>query len=153
MVAQFKSNVRRREEKGLGSVSMKRLIFCGVVAVPPFMLLRFTPLAPVAMPLLLANFIALLILTGERGGVPLWARLLANWRGALVLASARHPASLRAWLARALNLDAASARLQSAVLFPMSGATVDHHDRWSLYGSLHEAETSAGLHFVESVHG
>jgi hypothetical protein len=152
MAAQFKSNVRLREEKGLGSVSMKRLIFCGVGAVLAFMLLRFTPLASVALPALVVIFIALLILSGARGGLPLWQRLLLGWRGLLVLHAARHPRGWGAQIASALNLDPSIARLRSARLFTGRGSDTEADlGDWTLYADLKEAEGQRGLRLLERV--
>lgn len=149
MAAQFKSNVRLREEKGFGSVSMKRLIFCGVGAVLAFMVLRLTPLANVSLPALAVIFIVLLILSGSRGGLPVWQRLLLGWRGTLVLLAMRHPNGLGAQAAAALNLDPGAAQLHSARLYstqrPDTG--IEPSD-WTLYADLAEAEGQHGFRFI-----
>lgn len=149
MAAQFKSNVRLREEKGFGSVSMKRLIFCGVGAVLVFMLLRLTPLAGIALPALVLIFLTLLILSGGRGGLPLWQRLLLGWRGWLVLRAAQQPGGLWAQAAAALNLDASAARLHGGRLFARRGGEAETDlDGWTLYADLSEAESQHGLRVV-----
>lgn len=156
MAAQFKSNVRLREEKGFGSVSMKRLIFCGVGAVLVFMVLRFTPLSGIALPLLLVVFALLLILTGARGGLPLWQRLLLGLRGGIVLAAARNPRGLSAQLAQMLNLDPAVAHLSQGTVFKSKQTTAVDADwsEWAVFADLDEAEGAGGLRFLEEVgHG
>jgi len=150
MAAQFKSNVRRREEKGFGSVSMKRLIFCGVGAVLVFMVLRFTPLAPISLPLLVGVFALLLLLTAPCGGLPLWQRLLLGLRAGVILAAAHHPTGIAALLAKALNFDPSVVHLHHRRLF-LTVAEEDEADfsDWSLYADLSEAEQTAGLFFIK----
>jgi hypothetical protein len=145
MAAQFKSNIRLREEKGFGSVSMKRLIFCGVGAVLVFMVLRLTPLASLSLPLLLLVFIVLLLLSGLRGGLPLWQRLLLGWRGQVLLAAWTYPDSLWSQVATGLNIDPAQAHLHSKHLF--GHAPRQHHvpyEEWVLFADLTEAESQFG---------
>ncbi len=155
MAAQFKSNVRVREEKGFGSISMKRLIFCGVGAVLIFMTLRFTPLATIALPMLLGVFAGLLVLTGPRGGLPLWHRLMLGLRGGLVVAAARHPAGIAALIARALNVDVSVAYLSQRQIFTVQSSMVADEDvnEWAVFADLNEAETTGGLHFVNVMEG
>lgn len=153
MAAQFKSNVRIREEKGFGSVSMKRLIFCGVGAVLIFMVVRFTPLASIALPVLVVVFGLLLALTGERGGLALWKRLLSGLRGLILLAALRHPAGPALHLARLLRLDPSAARLHPQRVFDAGASeTVDVDlSEWVMYADLAEAEAAPGLRFLEDV--
>lgn len=149
MAAQFKSNIRLREEKGVGSVSMKRLIFCGVGAVLIFMVLRFTPLAGLSLPALVVSFVILLILSGARGGLPLWQRLLLGWRGILLLRAARHPGGLAAQMAAALSLDPTRAHLRGPHLFADRHQTTSSDPgEWTLYADLSEAENQGGLRLV-----
>jgi hypothetical protein len=149
MAAHFKSNVRLREEKGFGSISMKRLIFCGVGAVLMFMLLRLTPLAGLSLPALIAVFAGLLILSGARGGLPLWQRVLLGWRGAIILAAARQPNGLAMQLAQALSLNPAAADVRGERLFAASMQAVDDPGEWTLFASLDELESAGGLRLVE----
>ena len=153
MAAQFKSNVRLREEKGFGSVSMKRLIFCGVGAVLVFMVLRFTPLSGVALPLLVVVFILLLVLTGSRGGLPLWQRLLLGLRGVLVLAAARKPHGAAAQVAQMLNLDPTIVHLSQSLLFKSKYKAVTDTDwsEWVIFANLEEAEGARGLRFIKEI--
>lgn len=153
MAAQFKSNVRLREEKGFGSVSMKRLIFCGVGAVLAFMVLRMTPLSGVSLPALVGGFVLLLVLTGARGGLPLWLRLYLGARGLLLLAATKRPNGPVGQLATALNLEPDAARLDGARLYrAMSGDTLEADlVEWALYTDLNEAERAGGLRFLPEV--
>lgn len=151
MAAQFKSNVRRREEKGFGSVSMKRLIFCGVGAVLVFMTLRLTPLAWLSLPALVGVFAALLILSGPRGGLPLWQRILLGWRGSLVLAAVKRPGGLAAQLAQGLSLNPEIARLRGERVFAVQTTSLDDDPgEWTLFATLAEYDRDrGGLRLVE----
>lgn len=156
MAAQFKSNVRLREEKGIGSVSMKRLIFCGVGAVLVFMVLRFTFLSNVALLMLVVVFAFLLILTGSRGGLPLWQRLLLGFRGGVVLAAARNPHGIAAQLAQMLNLDPSVVHLSQNWLFKSKQTVRVDADwsEWVIFANLDEAEGARGLRFIKEItHG
>lgn len=145
MAAQFKSNVRRREEKGFGSVSMKRLIFCGVGAVLVFMTLRLTPLAGLSLPAMVGVFAALLILSGPRGGLPLWQRILLGWRGSLVLAAVKRPGGLAAQLAQGLSLNLEVARLRGERVFAMQTTSLDDDPgEWTLFATLAEYDRDRG---------
>jgi hypothetical protein len=151
MAAQFKSNVRRREEKGFGSVSMKRLIFCGVGAVLVFMTLRLTPLAGLSLPGLVGVFAALLMLSGPRGGLPLWQRILLGWRGSLVLAAVKRPGGLAAQLAQGLSLNPEIARLRGERVFAVQTTSLDDDPgEWTLFATLAEYDRDrGGLRLVE----
>jgi hypothetical protein len=150
MAAHFKSNVRLREEKGFGSISMKRLIFCGVGAVLIFMLLRLTPLAGLSLPALVTVFAGLLILSGARGGLPLWQRVLLGWRGGIVLRAAKRRDGLDAQLAQVLSLNPAAAYLHGERLFAASMQSVDGDPgEWTLFANLDELEGAGGLRLVE----
>ncbi len=146
MAAQFKSNIRLREEKGFGSVSMKRLIFCGVGAVLVFMLLRLTPLASASLPLMVVIFVLLLLLSGMRGGLPLWQRLLLGWRGRLLLLAWEQPQGGWAQFASGLNIDPCQARIQGEQLFAAAQQQpwASQSGEWILFADLDEAENRRG---------
>ncbi|MEQ8671759.1 MAG: hypothetical protein RLP44_01630 [Aggregatilineales bacterium] len=149
MTAQFKSNVRIREEKGLGSVSMKRMIFCGVGAVLTFMVLRLTPLTSISLPALVIVFVLLLIFSGSRGGLPLWKRLMLAVRGLLVI-EASHSQLVATQLAELLSMDTSIAHLKSDNLFGRHTRRNDAGEGdWTLYNDLGEAEAHTGLQFVD----
>ncbi|MBZ0283448.1 MAG: hypothetical protein K8L97_22120 [Anaerolineae bacterium] len=151
MAAQFKSNVRLREEKGFGSVSMKRLIFCGVGAVLIFMVLRLTPLSGIALPALVGVFAALLTLSGSRGGLPLWQHILLGWRGSIVLLAAKDSTRLGGQLATLLNLDTSAAQVHGGEVFATQSMLIEETPfrEWALYADFAEAADERGLRFVE----
>src|SRR5512143_4225093 len=95
MVAEFKSHILRREEKGALGVPFKRLLLAGVggglvytfgkIAVPDW-----------ALPLAFAVGGLLLYFSATLGGLPRWQRLLYRVRGSLMLAAAEQPRSMLA---------------------------------------------------------
>jgi hypothetical protein len=150
MAAHFKSNIRLREEKGFGSISMKRLIFCGVGAVLIFMLVRLTPLAGLSLPALVGVFAGLLLLSSARGGLPLWQRVMLGWRGGIVLRAAKHRDGLGAHLAQVLSLNPAVVQVRGERLFAASMQAADGDPgEWTLFASLNELEGTGGLRLVE----
>lgn len=153
MAAQFKSNVRLREEKGFGSISMKRLIFSGVGAVFIFMGSRMTPLAAFALPILVISFGVLLMLSGSRGGIPLWQRLLLGWRARLLLAAHDDPDGLASQLVVALNLRPSDTRLQAKRLFQQKTSLVEaNSSEWAIFNDVAEAQSGeARFLFVDAI--
>lgn len=127
MTAMMKSRVLVREEKGIGGVSMKRLIFCGMAAGILYMLVRLTPLAACAVPLLFGVFIGLVILSGTRHGVSRYAWLWLGWRGQLLLRARNAPQGWAAQVCDALNWEVAALSLDGAMLFPAAPTEMDLH--------------------------
>ena len=86
MAANLKSHVLRRDEKGFMGIPFKRLLFAGVGGGMVLIITRFA-VGNLAFVLAFVAFIAALALTGPRGGIPLWQRLLYRLRGSLMLAA------------------------------------------------------------------
>src|SRR5690606_30923631 len=92
MAADFKSHVLLRDENGLFGIPFKRLLLAGVgggmtytsfiLAVPGW-----------SIPVAVITALLMVILTGLRGGIPLWSRLIYRLRGSLLLIAARSPRS------------------------------------------------------------
>ncbi|MAU12437.1 MAG: hypothetical protein CL607_21615 [Anaerolineaceae bacterium] len=140
MAAQFKSNVRLREEKGFGSISMKRLIFSGTGAVFLFMGSRMTPFATMSLPILVGSFILLLMLSGSRGGLPLWQRLVLGWRARLLLVASENSTGTASQLVLALNLNTNDTYLRSKDIFQNQKADLRSKDsQWAIYSDVCEA--------------
>jgi hypothetical protein len=149
MAAEFKSHVLRRDEKGFMGIPFKRLLLAGVSGG---MVLVFTRLAVGnwAFLLSLITFMLALALTGPRGGLPLWKRLLYRVRGSLMLAAARRPHSLAGRLGTTLEVPAGLVTLEGEVVFapPESEYQADMTE-WVTFASAQEADHDAGLVFVE----
>ncbi|MCA9881997.1 MAG: hypothetical protein KC546_08620 [Anaerolineae bacterium] len=147
MAAQFKSNVRLREEKGFGSISMKRLIFSGTGAVFLFMGSRMTPFASMSLPILVGCFILLLVLSGSRGGLPLWQRLVLGWRARLLLVASEHPTGAASQIVLALNLNANDTHLRSSDVFQNQKTVLRSKDnRWAIYSDVREVTQDGKSH-------
>jgi len=86
MSAEFKSHVLMRDEKGFFGIAFKRLILAAVAGGLAYSVSRFG--APgAAIPLGIGVALLVLVMSGTRGGLPLWQRLLLRGRGSLLLAA------------------------------------------------------------------
>ena len=122
MVAQFKSHVLRRDEKGMLGIPFKRWLMSGITGVMIFMFARI--LFPVgAIPIGGLSFIAMLILTAQRGGLSLYTRLLYRVRGWIIIAAARQSDGLIARLADTLELPTHLVTLDSQQVFASQETT------------------------------
>mgnify|MGYP001277120600 FL=1 len=77
MSADFKSHVLLRDEKGFPGIPFKRLLLAAVGGGLVYTLVRLAS-AEMALPVGVVTGLALLILTGLRGGLPLWQRLVCS---------------------------------------------------------------------------
>lgn len=150
MSAEFKSHVLMRDEKGFFGIAFKRLILAAVAGGLAYSVSRFG--APgAAIPLGIGVALLVLVMSGTRGGLPLWQRLLLRGRGSLLLAAGRHPEGLPAQVAGALELPVELMRLEGAVVFapPQSGVEVDIRE-WVTFARASEADADDGLVFVDA---
>lgn len=150
MAADFKSHVLLRDEKGLVGVPLKRLLLSGVGGGLTYTV--FSLVLPSAS--IMAGFgsaLLALIMTGTRGGLPLWQRLLYRVRGSLLLAAARDRHSLLGQMAGALELPVGLVQLDSAVVFASAHPTHDIDMReWVTFARPAESDSDDGLTFVDS---
>lgn len=149
MAADFKSHVLLRDEKGFMGIPFKRLLLAGVSGGMAYTLVRLAlPGSALGAGLVLA--LAVLILTGTRGGLPLWQRLLLGVRGRLLLAAAYHPESVFGMLARALDLPLELVRLDAGQLYGVGDLTAETgvHE-WVTYAHAFRARPQDGLVLVE----
>lgn len=149
MVAELKSHVLRRDEKGMFGIPFKRLLGAGVGAVVIFMVARFImPLG--AIPLGFGGFITLLILSAQSGGLSLYTRLLYRVRGWLIIMAASQPHSLIAQAAETLELPTHLVILDGAQVYaPPEKAVEIDLSQWETYAA--PDEDGQGLVFVEEV--
>lgn len=149
MVAEFKSHVLRREEKGLFGIPFKRLLAAGMVGVLAFMLARFA-VPNVALFLAALAFLASLILSAQRGGLSLYTRLLYRLRGWLIIQAAQRPRSNFTQIVEVFNLPAHLVLLDGAELFapPEQLPSLDFA-QWETYAA--PDEMGQGLIFLEEV--
>ncbi len=149
MVAEIKSHVLRRDEKGMFGIPFKRLLGAGVGAVMLFMLVRFMlPIA--AIPMGFIGFIGLLILTAQRGGLSLYTRLLYRVRGWLIITAVGQPNSLAKRIAEMLELPTHLVMLDGMTVFapPEKVLEVDL-SQWETYAT--PDEDGRGMIFVEEL--
>jgi hypothetical protein len=116
MVADFKSHILRREERGAFGIPFRRLLFAGMAGGITYSLLQgFGPLTGVPFALLIG--VAFLILSAPQGGIPRWQRIGFGIQGWLMLVALHMPNSLMGRAARALHLSSSDLVLDGDTLF------------------------------------
>ena len=150
MAAEFKSHVLLRDEKGFAGIAFKRLILAGVGGGLRYSICRL-PLPDYALLLGAPVALILLVVTGTRGGLPLWQRLLYRLRGEMLLAATRKPAGWIGQLARALELPVDLVRLDAATVFapPQGDLALDMRE-WITFASAAESDRDDGLRLFDA---
>ncbi len=147
MAADFKSHVLLRDEKGLFGIPFKRLLLAGVGGGMTYTLFNLT-LPGWSILVAVITGLLIIILTGLRGGIPLWQRLIFRLRGTLLLIAARYPHSLIGQFTDLLQLPVALVRLDGARVFAPPSQRVDVDLReWITFSHAQETD---GLVFVDS---
>jgi hypothetical protein len=150
MAADFKSHVLLRDEKGFMGVPFKRLLLSGVGGGLTYTLFNIA-LPSWSLPAGVLFAVAILVLTGMRGGIPLWQRLIYRLRGSLLLAAVRDSQSVFGSLAFALDLQFDLVRLDAAVIFAPARPDYEIDMReWVTFARAAEADRDDGLVFVDS---
>jgi hypothetical protein len=149
MAADFKSHVLRRDEKGFMGIPFKRLLLAGVSGGMVLVTSRFA-FGNLAFALAALTCILALVLTGPRGGLPLWQRLLYRVRGSLMLAADCKPRSLAGRVGTTLDVPVGLVALESEVVFaPPEGKVEVDMTEWITFARADEADHDSGLVFVE----
>jgi hypothetical protein len=149
MAADFKSHVLRRDEKGFAGIPFKRLLLAGVSGGMVLVISRFA-LGNLAFVVAVLTVVLTLALTGPRGGLPLWQRLVYRLRGSLMLAAARRPTSPIGRLGVALDVPAGLVALDAEAVFaPPEGEVEADMTEWITFARAAEADHDAGLVFME----
>jgi hypothetical protein len=146
MVADFKSHVLSRDEKGLFGIPFKRLLLAGVGGGLTYTLFNLG-LPQFSIPLGLVMGIALIRLTGTQGGLPLWQRSLYAVRGKILLASVQNPTGFSRQLARWIDLPTELVRLNSQTIFTAPHTSEIDLREWVTFAHAQEEE---GLVFVDA---
>jgi hypothetical protein len=150
MAADFKSHVLLRDEKGFMGVPFKRLLLSGVGGGLTYTLFNIA-LPGWSLPAGVAFAVLTLVMTGTRGGLPLWQRLIYRLRGSLLLAAARDTQSLFGSLAQALELPVELVKLDASVIFTPAQPDYDVDMReWVTFARAAEADRGDGLVFVDA---
>jgi hypothetical protein len=147
MAADFKSHVLLRDEKGLFGSPFKRLLLAGVGGGMTYTLFNLA-LPGWSIPVAVITTLLIVILTGLRGGIPLWSRLIYRIRGSLLLIAAKYPRSPIGQLTEMLDMPVALMRLDGARVFapPTPNMDVDLRE-WITFAHALEMD---GLVFVDA---
>jgi hypothetical protein len=116
MAARLKSSILRREERGFGSISMSRLLVSGMAGGGVFMVCALAKLGALMIPGAIAVFIAGLVLTHPRFGIPLYLYMLLNFRTRFLLDADQQPAGWQAQLAGMAELKRDGLVLEASTL-------------------------------------
>jgi hypothetical protein len=150
MAADFKSHVMRRDEKGFFGIPFKRLLLAGVGGGMTYTLFNIA-LPNWAIPAGIVASLFVLIMTGTRGGLPLWQRLMYRLRGSLLLAAAHDRTGFFGQIARSLELPVELVKLDAAVVFAPAQPNYDIDMReWVTFARAAEADRGDGLVFVDA---
>lgn len=149
MAADFKSHVLRRDEKGFFGIPFKRLLLAGVGGGLTYTVVNLA-LRNWSIPVAVVVVLAITVLTGTRGGLPLWERLMYRMRGMLLLSAASQPRGLAGQLAQALDLPLDLVRLDGAQVFAPPARHVEMDLReWITFATVPDADRDDGLVFVD----
>jgi hypothetical protein len=149
MAADLKSHVLRRDEKGFAGIPFKRLLLGGVSGGMTLIITRFA-FGNLAFVLAVIAFVLALALTGPRGGLPLWQRLLYRVRGSLMLAAERRPRSISGRVGTAFDMPTGLVTLDAAIIFaPPEGEIPVDMTEWITFASAAEVDHDSGLVFLE----
>jgi hypothetical protein len=150
LAADFKSHVLLRDEKGFLGIPFKRLLLAGVGGGLTYTLFNIA-LPNLAIPAGVVLALVVLVMTGTRGGLPLWQRLLYRTRGSLLLAAAQDSGGLFSQLGRSLELPVELVKLDAAVVFAPAHPNYDIDMReWVTFARASEADDDDGLVFVDA---
>ena len=150
MAADFKSHVLLRDEKGFFGIPFKRLLLGGVGGGLTYTICNIA-LPNGSIPAGIVFALLVLMMTGTRGGLPLWQRLLYRVRGSLLLAAARDTQGLLGSLAKSLELPIELVKLDAAVVFAPAQPNYDIDMReWVTFARAAEADRDNGLVFVDA---
>jgi hypothetical protein len=134
MSARLKSSVLRREERGFGSISMGRLIISGMIGGLCFFAMRLVGLSAFMIPTGLIAFIAGLVLTNLKHGIPLYLHWLITLRARLLMDSVEHPQSWIGQATKLLEMNTEQLTLDSAKLLSASAVVEEDGtlDEWEI---------------------
>jgi hypothetical protein len=140
MVARMKSRVLVREEKAIGTVTMKRIMICGMGAGIAYYVAQF--LMPIcSLPTLIVMFVIMLYATGDRYGVARYRWLLDGWHGKLLLQAYRHRNGITAKMCVAFDWDVSVVIARGDKLYAVDNRP---DDDWSGIQILETDDPDAG---------
>ncbi len=150
MVAEFKSHVLSRDEKGFMGIPFKRLLLAGVGSGLIYSLAKIT-ISDWSRPLAIAAGAVFILFTSPQGGIPRWQRLLYHARGSLMLFAVRHSDSSLGNAVHVLELPDDLTTLDAGVIFapPMILTEADLTE-WVTFAQAKDADHNDGLVFVDT---
>jgi hypothetical protein len=116
MGAHLKSSVLRREERGFGSISMGRLIISGMIGGMSFFAMRLIGLTALMIPMGIAAFIAGLVFTNLKHGIPLYRHWFITLRTRLLMNADTDTNKWTSQVVSILDLDKESLTLDTTKL-------------------------------------
>ena len=150
MVAEFKSHVLSRNEKGFMGIPFKRLLLAGVGGGLVYTFAKIA-VSDWAIPLAVGSAITFVLLTSPQGGIPRWQRLLFRVRGSLMLQAARSPESASGKTARLMELPAQLVKLDAAAIFAAPTLLTEANlTEWITFAQIEDVDRNDGLVFVNT---
>lgn len=150
MVAEFKSHVLARDEKGFVGIPFKRLLLAGVGGGLVYTLGKIA-FPEWAIPAAIVAGVLFIFFSALQGGIPRWQRMLYQIRGNLMLTAAHSPQSLSGNAAKLLELPAELVKLDAASLFapPLEMGEANLAE-WVTFAQSRDADHDDGLMFLDS---
>src|SRR5713226_4447766 len=148
--ATFKSNILVREEKGFFGIPFKRIMLAFMSGALIYMVSNFI-VGGFSLVCGVVCGVLTVILTGPRGGIPLWQRLWYRLRGWLILAQVDAPGSTAASLGKFLELHMDALVFAGDDLFraPDDEAEVLDWSEWLAFPDPAQARSGDALQIVE----
>jgi hypothetical protein len=134
MSARIKSSVLRREERGFGSISMGRLIISGMIGGLCFFAMRLVGLSAFMIPAGLIAFIAGLVLTNLKHGIPLYLHWIITLQARFLIDTLENPRGWTAQATRMLEISPEQLTLDTAKLLSASAVVEEDGtlDEWEI---------------------
>lgn len=126
---------------------MGRLLIAGMIGGGAFMMMSLLRLNLLMIPTGLGVFVAGLVLTHPRHGIPLYLYLITTWRTRLLLEAVRHPQGWTGQAAGLLELHAETLTLDAGQLLAAVAVVEDLGtlDAWEI---VPDAQQSSGFEVV-----
>jgi hypothetical protein len=150
MVAEFKSHILSRDEKGFMGVPFKRLLLAGVGGGIVYTFAKIA-ISDWSIPLAVLTAVVFILLTSPQGGIPRWQRFLYALRGGLMLRAEQQPESLPGNAARLLELPADLTALDASVIFAAPTLFTEANlSEWVTFARAVDADHDDGLVFIDT---
>ena len=146
MAARLKSSVLKREERGVGSITMGRLIVCAMLGGGAFMGMQLIRLRLLMIPAGLGGFILALFLTGLRHGIPLYRHLVIVLRARLLITALKDPSSWQGQVVTFLDVDTGLLTLDTVKL--LSAPVIVEEGTLNEWEIVLDSQTTEGFEVI-----